>query len=152
MLAACSAEFSDQRGHEHADLDGLQSTHSHSKGYISFPYSWRTQRLKVTWKVNGSSGIFSFSKNVLVFFYCQHFIMKIFKDRVKLKEFYSEPRFLESIISILLCLLYHIDDFLKDLTVCFQESLNIPQRELISTYLTWKNTVIIPTLNNTIEK
>lgn len=63
--------------------------------------------IKVTWKVNGSSGIFSFSKNVLVFFYCQHFIMKIFKDTVKLKEFYSEPRYLESIINILLCLLYH---------------------------------------------
>ena len=44
MLAACSAEFSDQRGHECEDLDGLQSTHSHSKGYISFPYFWRTQR------------------------------------------------------------------------------------------------------------
>lgn len=60
-------EFSDQRGHEHADLDGLQSTHSHSKGYISFPCSWRTQT-QVTWKVNGSSGIFFFYyKNVLLF-------------------------------------------------------------------------------------
>ena len=64
--------------------------------------------VKVTWKVNDSSGILSFSKNVLAFFYCQHFIMKIFKDTVKLKEFYSEPRYLESIINILLCLLYHL--------------------------------------------
>lgn len=86
-------------------LDGLQSTHSHSKGYISFPYSLEDSETQGHLKVNGSSGIFSFSKNVLVFFYCQHFIMKIFKDTVKLKEFYSEPRFLESIISILLCLL-----------------------------------------------
>ena len=107
MLAACSAEFSHQRGHERADPDGLQSTHSHSKGYISFLYSWRTQRHQGHLESQWQFWNFFFSKNVLVFFYCQHFIMKIFKDTVKLKEFYSEPRYLESIINILLCLLYH---------------------------------------------
>lgn len=34
--------------------------------------------------------------------------MKILKHTVKLKEFYSEPRYLESTINILLSFLYHI--------------------------------------------
>lgn len=51
---------------------------------------------------------FFFSKKCLRGLLLPTFYDEIFKQTVKRRKFYSEPRYLESAINGLLCLLYHL--------------------------------------------